>query len=377
MSPPQNRTPQAQQKPRDQQQPRPRHQIVRHLITQQMSPYAAKLLAKPAAEVERFTRVFLNAMENGDPDLMVCSDGSIARGLLLAAEVNLMPGGPYPWAYLIPYRNKDRNCLELQFQISVWGYTELMRRAGVRKVWADVVHENDPYECISGTAGKQIIHKPNWFLTPEERGKVIGSYACGMLANEEVVFEPTSWGELMQAKAENKGRSPAWDKWPGQQYQKVSLKRLSKYMPKGDPRDHRGLQIDENPNTAPMIEVPGVDVTEGLASSSTVSVPATAQDALGQVVSQARAQAVVNAQNDPRPGLDRDQLYQNLCDADERWKGQRKRFETLNDEEALAAASWLHAVERLQPNDTPPEMPPCLVLEEQQDAADAAFGGRR
>lgn len=336
---------------------------VRSLITQTMPAHLAKLIGN-RDELDRFVRVFLTAIESGDPDLIHCTHGSLARAMLHAAEVGLEPGGAYPYAYLIPYKNRDRDVLECQLQISVWGYVELVRRGGVRKVWADVVYSNDYVETVSGTEGKQIIHKPNWFATRKERGHVLGAYACALLDNGETVFEPVSWEELMAAKAANKGRTPAWEIWPEQQYQKVALKRLQKYLPKGK-RPERLLEIDEDPGTQPLLDVQGEDVTDDPEQPQGGDSP----QAMGPLD---RAVAA-NQQGSTETGvIDRDALFSALCDADERWQSLRERVDKWSEPEALAVRNFLRIViEGIGESDVPPRQPDCMRLPTMEEV----FGG--
>jgi phage RecT family recombinase len=338
---------------------------VRALCKRRMRATIATLLAK-GVDVERFAAVFLSAVE-GDANLVRCTDGSLARAMMHSAEVGLEVGGAYPHAYLIPYYNKDGERYEAQFQISVWGYLELVRRSGaVKKVWADVVFANDQCELISGTDGKQIKHKPQWFLPRAKRGEVVGAYACAILKGEEgeedtVVCEPVSREELDQARAANRGNSPAWKDWYEQQCQKVALKRLSKYLPKGT-TPARALAIDEDPNTPPpVIDAQGIEIdlpqdlqaaTPGNASSPTGQ--------LDQVVSQAAKQAAP-----ARMPIERGKLFELLTITDERWLGLRPRVEAWDDTQALAAMSFLLAIQHDISNDGPgAQMPAHLRLDD-------------
>lgn len=355
---------------------------VRTLVKRTMPGAVARLLGKNA-DVPRFCIMFLNALEAGPADLMRCTDGSLARAMLLAAEVRLEVGrGPYPHAYVIPYFNKDANGgkggHEAQLQISVWGYVELMRRGGNRKVWADVIYEGDHYKCISGTAGKQIEHEPAWFDSRESRGQVLGSYACALLENGETVVEPVSWEELQTARAQNRGKTPAWDLWPEQMYQKVALKRLAKYLAKGDGTD-RLLEIDDNPNTKPVIDVPGVEVPEG--DSGGGGEP-TAQGPLDRAVAEEKARSGQNlddlfgarkaangTSSDASMGdtIDRAKLFAMLVDADERWQNDRARVEKWSEEQCLASYAFLRIV--LQTGFGEDGQPPAMPEHMRREAA--------
>lgn len=356
--PPQGQRPQQQRPPEQQQKPPSRIDDVRALVRKRMAPSLKMLLGnRTPAELERFGKVFLNTIES-NAKLVECTDGSIARALMHSAEVDLQVGGPYPHAYLIPYWNKDKRANEVQFQISVWGYVELIRRSGqVKKVWADVIYSNDVYEITSGTEGKSIVHKPNWFAPRASRGTVVGAYACALLENGETVFEPVSAEDLDLARAQNQGKSPAWELWPDQQRQKVALKRLQKYLPKG-PAD-RALEIDEDPGTRPRVidteghdvEVPGDDEPQQ-----------PAQGPLDRAVEQQRA---AQQQTPANTTLDRDRLFQQLCDADERYLAHRELVDGWDEIEALSVLAYLRTVlaDGVGVDGHPPVMPACMRLD--------------
>lgn len=342
--------PRQQQQQAQQQKPPSEVEQIRALVQKTMPRHIKQVL--PNVDTERFTRVFLTAIESGPADLMKCTLGSLSRAMLHAAECDLEPGGAYPFAYLIPYKNNERGgIIECQFQISVWGYIELVRRSGaVKKVWADVVYSNDHVETVSGTGGKEIIHRPNWFAARKDRGHVIGSYACALLENGETVFEPVSWEELLAARAANRGRSPAWDTWPEQQYQKVALKRLQKYLPKGK-RPDRALELDEDPGTSPIIDVQGESVPEP--EDTTPPQPPQAQGPLDRAV--AAAQSIRDADGP----VNREALWQALCDCDERYLQHRKRVEEWSEPEAIVALTWVRIITSGDgpAMDQPPPMP--------------------
>lgn len=365
------------------QRPRSRVEDVRALVTTRMREPIEKLLAK-RADFERFARVFLTVVESS-ADLVKCTDGSLARAFMHSAQVNLMVGSAYPHAYLIPYWNEklevkqpdgaiSKGAYEAQFQISVWGYVELMRRAGVRKVWADVVFERDEFECISGTDGKIVKHRPNWFLPRAERGKVLGSYACALLENGETVFEPVSFEELMKARAANRGKTPAWDQWPEQQYQKVAIKRLSKYLAKGDDLDE-AHKLDNDPGTS--IETSGYEIPLDDSAPANATTSSGPNSPLDQVVARERAaEAAASSGASPAHELriNRDELLVLLCDIDERWKGQRARVEGWDELQALAAAAFCRAMLRdINGTGEPPELPTHMQIFGGEDASDGVI----
>lgn len=363
----QKRNPAGNGDPKAPPRPRTRTDDVRALVTTRMRGPVETLLAK-RQEFDRFARVFLNVVE-GNADLVKCTDGSLARAFMHSAELNLQVGSAYPHAYLIPYYNPKggpdgKGAHEAQFQISVWGYTELFRRSGqVRKIWADVVCEHDEFECISGTDGKIVKHRPNWFATREDRGRVIGSYACALLENGETVCEPVSREELDAARAANRGKTPAWDIWFEQQCQKVAIKRLGKYLAKGEDTD-KALNVDEDPGV--MIDVPGYEVTsdsDAAAAAAAAVVASNTNSPLDQVVARERAAEAAGAGATRELRLDRVKLLADLIGVDERWKDERARVEGWDELQALGAAAFCQAIFRdINGTGEPPELPPHLRI---------------
>jgi recombination protein RecT len=354
--------------PPPQTRPRTRGDDVRALVQTRLRAPVETLLAK-RQDFDRFARIFLNVVE-ANADLVQCTDGSLSRAFQQSAQLNLQVGTVYPHAYLIPYWNKSggpegRGAYEAQLQISVWGYTELFRRSGqVRKIWADVVCENDDFECISGTEGKIVKHRPNWFSTREERGRVIGAYACALLENGETVFEPVSREELDAARAANRGKTPAWDIWFEEQCKKVAIKRLGKYLPKGADTD-LALEVDEDPGST--IEVAGYEVP----SDSDAPTPANnTTTPLDQVVARERA-AEANGTAEKELRIDRAKLLADLVGIDERWKSERDRIERWDEFQALAASAFCSALYRdYNGTGEPPELPQHMRIFNADDAAE-------
>jgi len=342
--------------------------FVRALVTTRMRSPVETLLAK-RQDFDRFARVFLNVVE-GNADLVKCTDGSLARAFMHSAELNLQVGSAYPHAYLIPYWNPKggpdgKGAHEAQYQISVWGFTELFRRSGqVRKIWADVVCEHDVYECVSGTEGKIVKHRPDWFATREARGAVIGSYACALLENGETVFEPVSREELDQARAANRGKSPAWDLWFEEQCKKVSIKRLAKYLPKGETTD-RAIELDNDAGAA--IDVAGYEVPNDLDTAAPAS---NTNSPLDQVVARERA-AEASGVVEKELRIDRAKLLADLVGIDERWKSERERIERWDEFQALAASAFCSALYRdYNGTGEPPELPQHMRIFNADDAAE-------
>jgi recombination protein RecT len=248
-------------------------------VVERAVPYIKQLIPeKLGLDAERFARVVINCIESDESGkLLLCTDGSLIRAVLHAAEVGLEPGGAYGHCYILPYWNKKANppCYEAEFMIGVWGYVELARRnPRIKDVWADVIFEKDHYDVESGSGGRRIVHKPRWDLPFKERGQILGAYACALFDDGTVASEMMNWDELEQARATSAAPdSPAWKNWTTEMYKRSALKRAQKYWSKGNDRSlQRAIELEERPE---VVSLPVQAAIATLAPTSTsTSTPA-------------------------------------------------------------------------------------------------------
>jgi len=169
---------------------------------------------------ERFVRVALTAIVH-DEKLMRCSTESLYLALLDSARTGLMPDGTE--AAIIPYGNTA------EFQEMWQGIARLMMRHGnARKVEARVVKDGDDFDYGYGLT-PYLDHKP---AATDGRGETTYAYAIAWLDNGETVFDVIDRDELdrIQAQAEKKKPSPAWQNYPDEMRRKTVVKRLGKYL---------------------------------------------------------------------------------------------------------------------------------------------------
>lgn len=187
--------------------------------------------AQRQERAERFTRICLTAMRQ-TPKLAQCEPASILGAMMTCAQLNLEPNTPQGLAYLIPY---NREC---QFQVGYKGLMQLMYRSGaIASFNADVVYrqevEQGLFEYESGISPR-IIHKID-LLNPEARtGKpedVIAAYAAVVLKTGEPIVRLVTKMEIDQARALNRGSSPAWRDHYAAMAIKTAIKRLSAWLP--------------------------------------------------------------------------------------------------------------------------------------------------
>lgn len=187
--------------------------------------------AQRQERAERFTRICLTAMRQ-TPRLSQCEPASILGAMMTCAQLNLEPNTPQGLAYLIPY---GREC---QFQVGYKGLMQLMYRSGaIASFNADVVYrqevEQGLFEYESGISPR-ISHKID-LLNPEARtGKpedVIAAYAAVVLKTGEPIVRLVTKMEIDQARALNRGTSPAWRDHYASMAIKTAIKRLSAWLP--------------------------------------------------------------------------------------------------------------------------------------------------
>jgi recombination protein RecT len=342
------------------------------------------------ATAERLCAAFVDTF-NSKPDLYTCSLNSVRAAINKCAAAGLAPGGGTDRVYLYHRWNKHHRCNEVHCHIGVWGLHELARRTGeVRKIWSDVVREKDFWEYSSGTGGKVLSHKPQPFVDPESRGKVIGAYACALLENGEVICEPVPMAQIEQARKmnpDNERSSSPWVLWFDQMAQKVALRRLFKQLPQHSALDaFLALDDDEVIDVEGQpVEPQGVpdDDDEAPPAAAALPMPSNAGAALDAAVfgdKREKAAAAARAagpgpakaansnarSSEPPPGehrLDRDRLYGLLCDVDEEtWSKERARVEAWDEVEALSVLNFVRSVLQADEPDEILPKPACMAL---------------
>jgi recombination protein RecT len=185
-------------------------------------------------------RTDLATQKNPDQALIWCSDHSLKRVILQAAELGLQPGSSLGHAYFIAYGGSA------QFQIGVWGWVELLYRSGkIRRISTDVVYERDTVFIRRGLH-EDLVHEIDPKLTRAQRGKPLGAYAVALMEDgtQSFTWEPEE--DLQRARETSKAPdSPAYTKWPDEMRQRTVLKRAAKKWPKGVDAA-RAIDVEEN-----------------------------------------------------------------------------------------------------------------------------------
>lgn len=177
---------------------------------------------------ERFTRMVLSAIST-TPKLGSCTPSSFLGAMMSAAQLGLEPNTPLGQAYIIPYMNK--NTLEAQFQLGYKGLIDLAYRSGeVEVVQAQIVYENDKFECEYGLAPR-LVHVP----ADKDRGEAVKVYAMFKTKSGGYGFEVMSMDDVrIHASKYSKGFASSYSPWKTnfeEMAKKTVLKKCLKYAP--------------------------------------------------------------------------------------------------------------------------------------------------
>jgi recombination protein RecT len=221
---------------------------------------------------DRFLRVIFGAALR-NPKLMECSMESILQSVMMCAQLGLEP--ILGRAYLVPYWNGKKRCLECQFQPGYQGLTDLARRSGmINDVYAQVVYAADFFEIEYGTSRK-LVHKP--CLTGEP-GAAIGAYCVWEFKDGTKSFEFMPLHEIWKRRAKsqsfnfaetgdpNKGggkQDSIWHDWQEDMMRKTVVKHSSKLVPSSI-EFMEAVAVDDAADTGRRVNLfQGVPMIEG------------------------------------------------------------------------------------------------------------------
>jgi len=174
---------------------------------------------------ERIIRVAVSAVQK-NPRLLDCSEGSLVRSIIEAAELGLEVNTNLGQAYIIPYGQ------EATLQVGYRGFITLAHRSGkIANLQAEVVYSNDQFEIQLGTR-RGLFHQP----AKTNRGEPIGAYATVFYRDGSTDFEYMSSDEIGAIKLRSSGAKKADSPWnrPGDElemWRKTPIRRLAKRLP--------------------------------------------------------------------------------------------------------------------------------------------------
>lgn len=217
---------------------------------------------------ERFTRIVLSALST-NPKLQETTPESFLGAMMTAAQLGMEPNTPLGQAYLLPYYNSKKRCLECQFQLGYKGLIDLAYRSGeVSTIQAHVVYEHDKFSYAYGL-DPQLEHVP----AMGDRGSPThvyavfrtkdGGYSFGVMSIDDVRRHAQRYSKSFE--------NGPWQTNFEEMAKKTVLKRVLKYAPlksdfvRGVSQDgaiHTELSDDMFSTPAAYIDVDAVEVDE-------------------------------------------------------------------------------------------------------------------
>jgi len=176
------------------------------------------------------------------PKLLQCDQESLLGAFMECATVNLYPGGPSGECYVLPYKTKYG--MKAQFQLGYKGVRTIGYRAGVLRLGAEVVYDNDQFQRFLGT-NPRIEHIP----ASGDRGEPVGAYAWAEVTKGNTISEYMTKDQIMAIKAMSPGGNTDYSPWSGKNdpqlwmWKKTVFKQLGKMLPSDD-KGARAIMLD-------------------------------------------------------------------------------------------------------------------------------------
>lgn len=183
--------------------------------------------------VERFVKSAMLAIARSDK-LQKCSAQSVFSSIINAAELGLDFTPAKGHAYLVPFWNNKKKCLEAQFMPGYRGFIDLARRSGfVQRIEAHTVYENDTFQITHGST-QALVHSPDYF---SDRGIPLGAYAVAYFNDGSYQVAVMNMQQLNAIKKRSKSRDRdgnivgPWVTDEPEMQKKTTIRRIAKLLP--------------------------------------------------------------------------------------------------------------------------------------------------
>ena len=202
------------------------------------------LLAGTNTSPQKFKQMLINELERNVrlQEVFIKNPASFFASALYCAELNLSPSSLVGEFFFTVSGEKIKPILGYKGLVAL-----LLRSDKVKKIWAEVVYNEDDFEYELGLEPK-MVHVPN-FNSIKTCDNIKCIYACAKI-EDEVVFKVMTLEEIktivevLETPSEyyfNDKKDP--EKWL---LKKVVLKQMSKLMPKEDDRLLKAVSFDDN-----------------------------------------------------------------------------------------------------------------------------------
>lgn len=194
---------------------------------------------------DKMIRVAITAISR-TPKLLECEQTSLIGAIITSSQLGLMPDGVLGEAYLIPFNNRKRKIMEVQFMIGYRGYVALALRSGqVKSIQARAVKQSDDFNYEFGLQPK-LEHKPKG-----NGGEITHFYAVIHLMTGGSLFEVMTIDEVNFIRDKSVAyqyatdkKDTIWTKHYEEMGKKTVIRRLIKMAPLS-PEINRAVGLDD------------------------------------------------------------------------------------------------------------------------------------
>jgi recombination protein RecT len=196
------------------------------------------LMLKNRAQIELALPKFMNADRlirtaltsfSTTPKLLDCTPRSLLGAVIQCAQLGLEPG-IIGMAYLVPFRNKKANTVEVQFIPGYRGLLALARRSGeISTIQAHCVYAEDAFHYRYGLE-PMLDHTPS---AKSDRGAMIYVYAVARLKDGGSQFDVMTKAEVdhHRDRYSRAAKEGPWISEYPEMAKKTVLRRLCKLLP--------------------------------------------------------------------------------------------------------------------------------------------------
>ncbi len=176
---------------------------------------------------DKLIRVAMTSIQRS-PKLLDCSQQSLLACIMTCAALGLEPDQFLGQAYLVPFWNEKKKCMEAQLIPGYRGYIALARRTGeVQSVSAQVVYYNDHFDLQYGL-NEKLDHSP----AEGDRGDVKGAYVIFRYKDGSYSFDYMPKADIDAIRKRSKSAdSGPWVTDYGEMAKKTVIKRHAKLAP--------------------------------------------------------------------------------------------------------------------------------------------------
>ena len=203
-----------------------------------------ELLEGSSMTPAQFKQIVINELKRSPKlqEAFIKNPASLFASILHCAEMGLNPSQMVGEFFFIPYKDSITPILGYKGLLTL-----LMRSSKVKKIWSEVVYEDDDFEYELGLEPK-LLHTPN-HLAVRNSNNIKCIYACAKIENE-VIFKVMFKNEIKNIINMSKVPNDLFfnDKKDPEQWmaKKTVLKQLAKLMPKDDDRLKKAVSMDDN-----------------------------------------------------------------------------------------------------------------------------------